>query len=82
MAKGYKYFCACANIIGVNKTNLAFKEKIMKYLTGLAQTILSGNGVDPYVRIAEIEYNKEYRLFVKCMGRQPTRHEAKNIIGQ
>ena len=53
----------------------------MKYLAGLAQTILFNNGIDPYVRIAEIEYNREYRLFVKSMGRQPTRLEAKNIIG-
>lgn len=54
----------------------------MKYLAGLAQSILGGHGVDPYVRIAEIEYNKEYRLFVKSMGRQPTKHEAMSIIGR
>ena len=54
----------------------------MKYLTGLAHSILCNNGIDPYVRIAEIEYNREYRLFVKSMGRQPSRDEAKNIIGR
>lgn len=54
----------------------------MKFLAGLAQSILCSNGIDPFVRIAEIEYNREYRLFVKSMGRQPTRHEAKSIIGQ
>ena len=54
-------------------------EKMLKYLAGVASSVLKGPS-DAYIRIAEVEYNKEFRRFVKNTGRRPTNEEAKSIM--
>jgi hypothetical protein len=51
----------------------------MKYLSGVAAMFLMDDN-DPFVRIAEVEYNREFRRFEKAFGRRPTKEEAKQII--
>lgn len=35
---------------------------------------------EPYVRLAETEYNSEYRHLVKSLGRRPTDKEARSFL--
>lgn len=51
----------------------------MKLLSGLA-SFLVGDNAEPYVRVAEVEYSREFRRFVKATGRRPTNEEAKYLI--
>lgn len=52
----------------------------MKYLSCLASAFFSHTDNNPYVRIAEVEHNREFRRFVKTFGRRPTADEAKSIM--
>lgn len=52
----------------------------MKLFSGIANVFFNEQSNDPYVRIAEVEYNKEFRMFVKSNGRRPTNEEAKYLI--
>jgi hypothetical protein len=54
----------------------------MKYLSAIGQFFTSESHNDPMVRIAEVEYNKEFRWFVKSNGRRPTRDEALSLMGR
>lgn len=48
-----------------------------RFFSGLFPT---RDTVEPYVRLAEVEYGAEYRHFVKSLGRKPTNQEAKLFL--
>lgn len=54
----------------------------MKLFSGIANVFFNEQSNDPYVRIAEVEYNKEFRMFVKSNGRRPNKEEALWIMGR
>lgn len=54
----------------------------MKFLSAVSNLFASETHNDPYVRIAEVEYRKEFCWFVKSNGRRPTREEALFIMGR
>ncbi len=60
-----------------------FKEKTMfKRLSGISGMFICSHDNDPFVRIAEVEYNREFRSFVKLHGRRPNKEEAMAIMGR
>lgn len=52
----------------------------MKFLSMVSNFFAAENHNDPFIRIAEVEYNKEFRWFVKLNGRRPNREEALSIM--
>lgn len=54
----------------------------MKFLSIMGRFFATENHNDPFVRIAEVEYNKEFRWFMKLHGRRPNREEAMMIMGR
>lgn len=58
------------------------KENKMKFLSMFNNLFAEESYNDPYVRIAEVEYSKEFRWFVKSHGRRPNKQEALWIIGR
>lgn len=54
---------------------------MLKHFTN-AFLFLADRGDDPLVRLAEVEYSKEFGFLQKSLGRRPVRKEVAHILGR